>query len=45
MPRHKLTLRQRVQGIERAVKSHHTPDQLRPALRRYLRQLRKKLRR
>jgi hypothetical protein len=44
MSRHRLTLRERVRGIEKAVKSPYTPDQLRPGLRVYLRHLRKKLR-
>jgi len=44
MSRHKLTLRERLRGVELAAKSKHTPEQLRPGLRRYARALRKKLR-
>ncbi|HVS90077.1 MAG TPA: hypothetical protein VHF01_17890 [Candidatus Acidoferrum sp.] len=44
MARHKLTLRERIKGIESAMRSPHVPKQLVPGLRRYARKLRKKLR-
>lgn len=45
MARHKLTLRERLHGVELAAKSRHTPPQLVLGLRRYARKLRKELRR
>lgn len=40
--RHKLTLAERIRGLERAVASSATPDALRPALRNQLRTLQHK---
>jgi hypothetical protein len=44
MPRHKLTLRERLRGVELAAKSRWTPRPLVAGLKRYARVLRKKLR-
>jgi len=44
MPRHKLTLRERLAGVEKAAKSKRTPQQLVVGLRRYARRLQEQLR-
>jgi hypothetical protein len=44
MPRHKLTLRERLAGVEKSVKSKHTPPKLISGLRRYAHRLRNELR-
>lgn len=45
MARHRLTLRERLRGVELAAKSRHTPKRLVPGLKAYARRLRKELNR
>lgn len=45
MTRHKLTVAERILGVEKTLASRATPRQLRPGLRRYLMDLRRRLRR
>lgn len=44
MPRHKLTVQERLRGTERALRSRRTPKHLKPGLRRYRKQLERELR-
>lgn len=45
MPRHRLTLRERLAGVEKAAASLKTPRQLREGLRKHAQRLRRELRR
>jgi hypothetical protein len=42
--RHRLTLQERIRGIERALKSRRTPSHLKPGLEVHLRELKEQLR-
>ncbi len=44
MARHKLTLREQLRGVERALRSRRTPKQFREGLRKRKAQLERKLR-
>jgi hypothetical protein len=44
MPRHKLTVEERLRGTERALRSRRTPKYLKAGLERYRRKLERELR-
>ena len=42
MGRHRLTLEEKIHGVQRALASPRTPDQLKPGLEGYLKKLRER---